>query len=211
MKKICVLILFCMLLTGCANKMESTKFSSLSLRFTSINSEKCQSQQCPEEVVVIGTVGAYRKMGNNSEREYLAYTRAAQKYLGDRPISLSSDDFIDSVVAWTKVHTYTIPLLLTVHTNTLIGIGESPTVNYVRVDQEAFHATGDLVSARSNSDGLFFLEKRLCDKENEYAECKKNYVRGVYDIKSGKELGLGYREKKNGKRINTQTYEIIRQ
>ena len=87
-------------------------------------------------------------------------------------------------------------------------LGEIKYPNSVEV--ALVQASGDLVAAKSNEDGVFFIEKYLCGRENNYKECKGNYSRGLFDAQSGRQLDYKFNLKENGENINTQTYEVIK-
>lgn len=210
MKRLLALIILCALMTGCSVKKEGITLGSYGHKFSSVDSNKCHARKCPQQVLVIGTVSAYRDIGVSTNKVYAAYSKAAKKFLIDKPISLTEQEFDRSVKGWTRVQVYNIPLVGALYSSSFISIDESIEINYAS-SVEAFlvQGTGDLVSAKSNSDGLFFIEKRLCDRKNEYLVCKKNYKRGFFDANSGKELDSKFNEKKKGKVINIKTYEVL--
>ena len=155
-------------------------------------------------------MSAYRELGIDINKEYSEYSTAALKFLIDKPVNLSEEEFGNSVTGWTMVQSFNIPLVGGSYTGVLIDNTESIEIKFPgNAEVMLVQATGDLVIAKSNSDGVFFIERVLCVRDSEYKECKNNFVRGVFDAQSGGELDREFTEKENGKKIDTQTYEAL--
>ena len=212
MRKIYLLILISLFVSGCAVKKEGIGFrSNNDYKFMAIEPDECYSEGCPEAVIVIGNLSAYRDLSENIAEEYSKYSEATHKFLVDKPVSLTEQEFADSVIGWTKLQFFKIPLVGAIYYRALVDNSKHLEMQFPS-DAEVIllNKTGDLVAAKSNSDGIFFLERLLCSRGDVYKECKENYSRGTFDAKSGQELDLKLRKKKNGKVINIENYEVLK-
>ena len=211
MKKFGILILLTLFMSGCVVKKEGIGFGSFTNHYKSIEFEKCQLKGCPEEVVIVGNLSAYREIDENISEEYSKYSDAALKFVVDKPLNLTEREFRNSIIGWTMVQFFKIPLFGAYYSGALIDNTEHVKMQFPdSAEVILVGATGDLVAAKSNSDGVFFIERHLCSRGDKYKECKENFLRGIFDAKSGRELDLKYSEKKNGESINIETYEVLK-
>ena len=67
-------------------------------------------------------------------------------------------------------------------------------------------ATGDLVAAKLDEDGLLWLDRVLCKGDNNYQTCSRDYEKGIFDENTGQELDRDRKPKRNGLVINVQSY-----
>ena len=210
MLKLSMLFLVSFFMTGCVVKQEGIGFGSFTSKYKSIEFEKCQSKGCPEEVVIIGNVSAYRDIDEDINGEYSEYSKAALKFLIDKPVNLTEEEFTKLVAGWTMLQFFNIPLVGASYAGVLIDNTEQMEIKYPNSAEVILvQATGDLVAAKSNSDGVFFIDKQLCVKDDKYKECKESYMRGIFNAQSGGQLDRKFNEKENGKNINTETYEVL--
>lgn len=209
MKKIGMVVLLSLLMTGCAIKKEGIMFSS-SGKYQSIEFEKCSSKGCPDKAVLIGNVSAHRKLDVGFDKEYVNYSAAAKKFSPNSALSLNEENFKASVTGWTMLQIFNVPLLTATYAGVLIDNKDPFEINFPSSASVMLaQVTGDLVTAKSNSDGVFFIDKLLCDKKNDYSACKTNYARGIFNAQSGSELDRDFIEKERGKKIDPQTYKLI--
>lgn len=210
MTKSSVLLLVCIMMTACSVKKEGIALGSVTYEFGSIDHKRCSAKSCPKEVILIGEVSAYRDLGNDSEREYEKYQKAAKKFLATQPISMDKSQFDSSIKGWTNLQVFYIPLVIAGYTTAIILKNEEEIHYPSTIETFLVQGTGDLVFARSNSDGVFVIEKRLCNSKFEFSKCRKRYSRGIYSAASGLELDRKFIKKKKGKKIDLRTYEVLK-
>jgi len=73
-------------------------------------------------------------------------------------------------------------------------------------DSLAHDARGDLVAARSNIEGLLWVERVLCRNDASYRTCAGKYRAGVFDTDTGRELGRDRAPKRAGALIDVSSY-----
>ena len=69
-----------------------------------------------------------------------------------------------------------------------------------------FGASGDLVAARSDRDGVPWIDRVLCKAGRSYEACAQKYAIGVFDEESGRELGRDYKPKRDGEWVDISSY-----
>lgn len=162
-------------------------------------------------VLVIGTTGPLRAIENkNRDGFYAAYVKVAgQWHPGEAP-SLDAPAFQEKLAGWASVQTFGIPGIGGVRLRMLVP---SNVVHEARFASAAgsflFGATGDLVVAKSDRDGLLWLERVLCRDDGSYHACAKDYQAGVFDQNTGQALGRDRKPKVNGGLVDVTTYVKI--
>lgn len=63
--------------------------------------------------------------------------------------------------------------------------------------------------AKSDRDGLLWLERVLCRDDGSYYGCAKNYQAGVFDENTGQALGRDRKPKAKGGLVDLTTYMKI--
>jgi hypothetical protein len=69
-----------------------------------------------------------------------------------------------------------------------------------------FGANGDLVAARSDREGLLWIDRVLCKADRSYEACAQKYALGVFDENTGRELGRDYKPKADGEWVDISSY-----
>ncbi len=69
-----------------------------------------------------------------------------------------------------------------------------------------FGASGDLVAARSDRDGLLWIDRVLCKADRSYEACAQKYTIGVFDENTGRELSRDGQPKADGEWVDISSY-----
>lgn len=70
--------------------------------------------------------------------------------------------------------------------------------------------TGDLVAVEAFEDRGAWITKVLCKKSSaDFEQCAGKYARGIFQATDGKEIEIDYKLVKNGKQIDTTTFEKV--
>jgi hypothetical protein len=112
-----------------------------------------------------------------------------------------------SLAGWASIQTFGIPGIGSVRLRMLVPTSVVHETQFASAAGSfLFGTTGDLVVARSDHDGLLWLERVLCRDDNSYHGCAKNYQAGVFDQNSGQALGRDRKPKANGAKVDIITY-----
>ena len=209
MRRHFVLILIVVLFSGCSVHKEGISLGGFGHKFSSIEIDKCESAGCPEKVIIIGTVSALRKIGDD-ESIYAAYVKASKKFKGEEELVLNRGDFRKTIAAWTLTQTFHIPLVGAYYKSVFIPQHLLPEITFPSTAETFLvQGTGDLVSAYSNEDGVYLVDRLLCKTNRNFKSCKSKYRRGIFDGNTGKELNGKYVVLPLGKKIDINTYKEI--
>jgi hypothetical protein len=164
-------------------------------------------------IVAIGKVGSFRKLDPDVRPEFYkkSYARTAEKWHPNSPAVMTEEEFIKGVAGYTAVVTWSIPSVIARSTTAAIRVEDVSRIDFPGPRAANFlGSTGDLVVARSNADGIFFVTDILCKESGaDYKSCAAQYVRGSFDQTTGAELEKDMKPKSDGNRIDVTTYKVI--
>jgi hypothetical protein len=149
-------------------------------------------------VLIVGTTGPLRTL-NDTERDefYRNYVAAASRARpGEQPV-LTAAEFEEKIAGWASIqrHRVLVPTSLAEDTHFA-----SATASFV------FGASGDLVAARGDRDGLLWIDRVLCKADRSYETCAQKYAVGVFDENTGRELDRDYKPKADGEWVDISSY-----
>ncbi|MYN05635.1 hypothetical protein GTP41_26430 [Pseudoduganella sp. DS3] len=152
-------------------------------------------------VLVVGDVGAMNALDGAQLRAlHQAYARGG-----------NADDFAARMGGLTSIETFGMAGLVKLERPAAVRLADVGAVGFVSKAGELFGATGDLVAARSDADGLLVLEKVLCKgSAPDFKACAARYVRGHFDP-AGAELDGNLQPKRGGHRIDPASYASLPQ
>jgi hypothetical protein len=114
---------------------------------------------------------------------------------------------ISRQAGWASVQTFGIPGIGSTRLRMLVPTNVVHEAQFASVAGSfLFGSTGDLVVARSDHDGLLWLERVLCRDDSSYHACAKSYQAGVFDENTGQALGRDRKPKANGVSVDVATY-----
>jgi len=159
-------------------------------------------------IVVIGTTGPLRTIEDKSrEGFYAAYVKVAGQWHPGEPPAMDVATFQARLAGWASIQTFGIPGIASVRLRMLVP---SNLVHEAQFASAAgsfvFGTTGDLVVAKSDHDGLLWLERVLCRDDSSYHVCAKSFQAGVFDANTGQALGRDRKPKANGGSVDLLTY-----
>lgn len=164
------------------------------------------------ELILVGTVSSLRRFNERSSaRFYDSYAEFVEKMRPGSAASVSLTELRETFAGWTNLKSFTVPLLMGIYRDVLIpkNIAEEiyfPAPASVFLVQEA----GDLLAAKTNGDGFFVVDARLCANGTGYTRCAREYKKGLFDAKTGERLDFGSLEpEENAVRIDLQSYKLI--
>jgi hypothetical protein len=164
-------------------------------------------------MIVIGNVGSFRKLPADVRSEFYkkSYARTASQWHPDVPAKMTEAEFINGVGGYAAVVTWSIPSVISRSTTAAIRVEDVSRIDFPGPRAANFlGSTGDLVVARSNADGIFFVTGILCKESGaDYKICAAAYVTGSFDQNTGAELQKDLSEKMGGNRIDVTTYKAI--
>ena len=191
MKGIVFSLLLVPLIGGCAISKDGVGFAS-------------QPHAVQGGVLIVGTTGPLRTL-NDTERDecYREYVSTSQ----GEPPGLTAAEFKDKIAGWASIQTFSIPLLVNQRYRVLVPAAVAQDTHFASAAASfVFGAGGDLVAARSDRDGLLWIDRVLCKADRSYAACTQKYVIGVFDEDTGRELGRDYQPKADGEWVDISSY-----
>jgi hypothetical protein len=164
-------------------------------------------------ILVIGTTGPLRTVEDKDRGGfYSAYIKAAGQWHPAEPPTLDEAAFQAKLGGWASVQTFGIPGVGGVRLRMLVPTNVVHEAQFASVAGSfLFGTTDDLVVARSDHDGLLWLERVLCRGDGSYHACAKSYKAGVFDLNTGQELARDRKPKVNGSTVSITTYMKISQ
>lgn len=163
--------------------------------------------------VVIGNVGSLRALDVAARAEIYrtAYVVGAQKWHPGTPTVMSETDFTNTVAGYTGLVLWSVPGVVASRRTVAVLQADIAAIDFPgQRTANYFGVTGDLVVARQNADGVFFVSRILCKKSApEYSQCEGQFARGLFDQNTGEELGNDRAPKTGGARIDVTTYKVI--
>jgi hypothetical protein len=187
MKGMVCSLLLAPLLVGCAVSKDGVGFAS-------------QPRVVQSGVLIVGKTGPLRRLDDTERAEaYRGYVAAAsepQAPPGASPL-LTAAEFKERIAGWATILRYRVLVPTSVAQNTQFAAAAASFV---------FGAGGDLVAARSDRDGLLWIDRVLCKADRSYEACAQKYAVGVFDEDTGRELGRDYKPKQDGEWVDISSY-----
>lgn len=195
-------IVFSLLLTplvaGCAVSKDGVGFAS---RTPTV-------QPGAPGLLIVGTTGPLRTLDEKQRDEsYPAYVTYESQARPGEPPSLSPAEFQEKLAGWASIQTFGIPLVGSLRHRVLVPASAAHDARFASAAGSfLFGATGDLVAARSDRDGLLWIDRVLCKADRTFESCAQKYQPGVFDEDTGRELGRDRKPKANGEWVDVSTY-----
>ena len=143
-------------------------------------------------VLIVGTTGPLRTFG---EAERDDFSR--------RNVGVASE----KIAGWASIQTFSIPLVVNERYRVLVPATVAQDTHFASAAASfVFGASGDLVAARSDRDGLLWIDRVLCKADRSYQACAQKYAIGVFDEDTGRELGGDYKPKPDGEWVDSSSY-----
>jgi hypothetical protein len=194
MKGIVLSLLLVPLVAGCAVSKDGVAFES--------------KHAVQGGVVIVGTTGPLRTL-DDTERAtlYRAYEASpAASSPGKSPL-LTEAEFKEKIAGWASIQTFSVPLVMNTRYRVLVPASAAQDARFPSAAASfVFGASGDLVAARSDRDGLPWIDRVLCKAGRSYEACAQKYSIGVFDEESGRELGRDYKPKRDGEWVDISSY-----
>jgi hypothetical protein len=140
---------------------------------------------------------------------YQEYQEFFSIWQAGRDPFMNFEEFERFVAGWSRVRVLSVPGFYFEDRNTFVPKALVSEVEFANpVGSFLIGDGGDLVAAYTNGDGVYFIERVLCEQGRGYRDCKKKYQIGVFDALTGEILDEKMRPKKNGKDIDPITLEV---
>jgi hypothetical protein len=165
-------------------------------------------------ILIVGTTGPLRTLDEKQRDEsYRAYLASASQQRPGEPPPLNPAQFQDKLAGWAPIQTSGIPLVGGSRYRVLVPANAAHDARFASAAGSfLFGATGDLVSARSDRDGLVWIDRMLCSRaDRTFASCAEKYQAGVFDEDTGRELGRDRKPKANGEWVDVSSYVRLSQ
>jgi hypothetical protein len=148
-------------------------------------------------VLIVGTTGPLRTL-NDAERDEL--------YRRESP-ALTAAAFKEKIAGWASIQTFSVPLVMNRRYRVLVPATAAQDAQFPSAAASfVFGASGDLVAARSDRDGLLWIDRMLCKSGRSYEACAQKYALGVFDANTGRELGHDSKPKRDGEWVDISSY-----
>jgi hypothetical protein len=162
-------------------------------------------------VILVGTVGPLRKVNEEARRKYYpSYVKQAEQWHPNHPPYVTESDFVAQAGGWTSVETFAIPGIMNIRFPAVVRVSDMDNIGFASTfGSFVAGTTGDLIAAKSNQDGMYFVDKVLCkDAASDYSDCAHQYQRGRFDLNSGIELDRNLKPKSDGAQIDILTFKV---
>jgi hypothetical protein len=158
--------------------------------------------------LVVGTTGPFRTIDEKQRKDfYRAYLHVASEWHPGEAPTMSPAAFQDKLAGWASIQTFGIPLVMNWRLPVLVPATAVQDTRFASAAGSfVFGTTGDLVVARSDLDGLLWLDRVLCKSGHAYQACAEKYVAGTFDANTGRELGRDKKPKANGEWVDVSSY-----
>jgi hypothetical protein len=169
------------------------------------------SQTVNPGIVVVGTTGPLRSIADKSrDGFYAAYLKAAEQWHPGIPATMSHEEFEEKLAGWASLQISGIPGIASIRLRMLVPEGVMHDTQFASMAGSfLFGTTGDLVLARSDGDGLLWLDRVLCRDDQSYSTCAKEYQKGVFDQNTGQALDRDRKPKPHGATLDLVSYKVI--
>ena len=210
MRRIASSLLLAPLVAGCAVSKDGVGFAS-------------HTHLAQGSVLVVGTTGPLRTL-TEAERDefYRGYIAAAsdphpgeaspgeatpgESSPGESPV-LTAAEFKEKIAGWASIQTFSVPLVMNLRYRVLVPATAAQDARFPSAAASfVFGASGDLVAARSDRDGVLWIDRVLCKADRSYGACAQKYAIGVFDESTGRELGHDYKPKRDGEWVDVSSY-----
>jgi hypothetical protein len=164
-------------------------------------------------ILVVGTTGPLRSIEDKDRAGFFsAYLEEAGRWHPGAAPSMDEATFQETLGGWASVQTFSIAGIMNRRMRVLVPASMVPDTQFASAAGSVmFGTTGDLVAARSDRDGLLWLERVLCRDGAGYRPCATNYQLGIFDENTGQELGRNRKPKPAGASIDVSSYLKISQ
>jgi hypothetical protein len=171
------------------------------------------SQTVNPGIVVVGTTGPLRSIEDKSrDGFYAAYLKVAEQWHPGTAATMSHEEFEEKLAGWASLQIAGIPGIGSIRLRMLVPEGVVHDAQFASTAGSfLFGATGDLVVARSDGDGLLWLDRVLCRDDHSYSTCAKDYQKGVFDENTGQALDRDRKPKPHGATLDLASYKVIPQ
>lgn len=158
--------------------------------------------------LVVGTTGPFRTIDDKHREDfYRAYVRRAAEWHPGEPPALKPAEFQAKLAGWASIQTFGIPLVMSWRLPVLVPATAAQDTRFASVAGSfLFGTSGDLVAARSDHDGLLWIDRVLCKSGHSFQACAEKYVSGTFDANTGRELGHDKKPKANGEWVDVSSY-----
>jgi hypothetical protein len=203
------------LLGGCAVSKDGVGFASrppsanqIAKTHDQLQSNAGSAEDVQPGMLVIGTTGPLRKPSDKQREDfYTAYLKFAAEWHPGSPPALSAAAFQEKLAGWATIQTSGIPLIMSWRVPVLVSTTLPQDTRFASAAGSfMFGATGDLVAARSDRDGLVWMERVLCRDGGGFRECAKKYRAGIFDANTGQELARDRKPKADGGWVDVTSY-----
>jgi hypothetical protein len=219
-----LLIIFSLLLSGCAIHPEGSAYASttdeddwmqikgqLSKNMQEARVAGLKVEGVEPGLIVIGRVGPFRDFSNEAvfDDAYRYYSKIMVS-MGESENKLTEAELKSVATGWTTITYAGMPQLFFLMSRAYVPPDIADAVDFSSLAGTIFGgAREDLVAALSTIQFPFFvISALLCEDREGYSECSNEYDWGLYDVYSGKELTPEYEIKGGGAIIDTDTFKI---
>jgi hypothetical protein len=160
-------------------------------------------------ILIVGTTGPLRALEQQQRDEfYRAYLADASRGRPGEPPVLTPTEFQEKLAGEVSIQTSGIPLVGSLRYRVLVPASAAHDARFASAPGSfPFGATADLVAARSDRDGLVWIDRVLCSKaDRTFESCAEKYQSGVFDEETGRELGRDRKPKANGESVDVSSY-----
>jgi hypothetical protein len=219
MKGILSMLVFAAAVSGCAVSKDGVGFAQRAPDANQVAKTKDQLQHNADSaaatadsvqpgILIIGTTGPFRTI-KDKDRDgfYAAYVKVAgQWHPGEAP-RMDAAAFQDKLAGWASIQTFGIPGMMSWRTRVLVPRALVHDAQFASAAGSfMFGTSGDLVVAKTDHDGLAWLERVLCRDDDSYHSCEKNYQAGIFDANTGQELARDRKPKTDGALVDVSSY-----
>jgi hypothetical protein len=161
-------------------------------------------------LVVIGTTGPLRVIEQKDRAAfYAAYVKAAEQWHPGEPGRMDASAFESAATHWATIQIAGIPGLIAWRLPVLVPSTLAHDAQFASAAGSfMFGTTGDLVIAKSDHDGLVWMQKVLCKDDNTYHTCAQPYRAGIFDANTVQELDKNKKPKAKGAVLDPATYML---
>lgn len=164
-------------------------------------------------IVVVGTTGPLRTIEDkNRAGFYAAYLKAADQWHPGTAAMMNHEEFERRLAGWASLEIAGIPGIGSIRMRMLVPEGVVHDTQFASTAGSfLIGTTGDLVVARTDDDGLLWLDHVLCRDDHGYASCAKDYQKGVFDKNSGQALDRNRKPKPHGATLDLASFKVVTQ
>jgi hypothetical protein len=218
MKGILTLLSLTGLVAGCALSKDGVGFAAKPASADQVAKTHAQLEQnaageppaaqAQPGILIVGTTGPLRTLDDKERAEfYRAYVRFAGEWHPGEPPALDDAAFQAKLGGWASIQTFAVPLIMTRRARVLVP---ATLVQDTRFASTAgsfiYGASGDLVAAKGDRDGLVWIDRVLCKSGHAFQACADKYQEGVFDENTGRELTGDRKPKPDGEWIDVSSY-----